>query len=82
MHGAKGLEGQVVFIPGAEQGIIPSGHAISTPGQVNEERRLLYTAITRAKACCVVSLANIRVGNQSYLLGSVDISLLRVIPGK
>ena len=35
MHGAKGLEGQVVFIPGVEQGITPSGHAISAAGHVN-----------------------------------------------
>ena len=68
MHGAKGLEGEVVFIPGAEQGITPSGHALATPGQVNEERRLIYTAITRAKACCIVSLAQTRTGNQAYLL--------------
>ena len=68
MHGAKGLEGQVVFIPGAEQGIMPSGYAIATPGQVNEERRLMYTAITRAKACCIISLAQTRIGNQAYLL--------------
>ena len=68
MHGAKGLEGQIVFIPGAEQGITPSGFAIATPGQVNEERRLMYTALTRAKACCIVSLAQTRTGNQAYLL--------------
>lgn len=68
MHGSKGLEGQVVFIPGAEQGITPSSHAMATPGQVNEERRLFYTAITRAKSCCIVSLANIRTGNQAFRL--------------
>ena len=74
MHGAKGLEGQIVFIPGAEQGIIPSGHALSTPGQVNEERRLIYTAITRAKACCIVSLARTRIGNQAYLLSGSGVA--------
>ena len=78
MHGAKGLEGQVVFIPGAEQGITPSGHAITTPGQVNEERRLMYTAITRAKACCIVSLAKTRTGSQAYLLsGSGEANQVR-----
>ena len=74
MHGAKGLEGQVVFIPGAEQGITPSGHSIATPGQVNEERRLMYTAITRAKACCIVSLAQTRIGNQAYLLSGSGVA--------
>ena len=74
MHGAKGLEGEVVFIPGAEQGITPSGHALATPGQVNEERRLIYTAITRAKACCIVSLAQTRIGNQAYLLSGSHVA--------
>ena len=68
MHGSKGLEGQVVFIPGMEQGIIPSPQTLGAPGLINEERRLLYTAITRAKASCILSLASIRVGNQAYLL--------------
>ena len=74
MHGAKGLEGQVVFIPGAEQGITPSAYAIATPGQVNEERRLMYTAITRAKASCIVSLAQTRVGNQAYRLSGSGVA--------
>ena len=74
MHGAKGLEGQVVFIPGAEQGIMPSGYAVTTPGQVNEERRLMYTAITRAKACCIVSLAQTRTGNQAYHLSGSSVA--------
>ena len=76
MHGAKGLEGQIVFIPGAEQGITPSGHALGTPGQVNEERRLMYTAITRAKASCIVSLARSRIGNQAYLLSGKSVANL------
>jgi superfamily I DNA/RNA helicase len=74
MHGAKGLEGQVVFIPGIEQGIVPSAHAITAPGYVNEERRLLYTAITRSKACCVVSFVQTRIGSQAYLLSGRGVS--------
>lgn len=74
MHGAKGLEGQVVFIPGVEQGITPSGHSISAPGLVNEERRLLYMAITRSKADCIVSFAQIRTGSQSYLLSGSGVT--------
>ena len=78
MHGSKGLEGQVVFIPGAEEKIVPSGRAIATPGQVNEERRLMYTAITRAKACCIVSMAGTRIGNQAFLLsGSPVVNQVR-----
>ena len=74
MHGSKGLEGQVVFIPGVEQGIIPSPQTIGTAGLVNEERRLLYTAITRAKASCILSLAATRMGNQAYLLSGEGVT--------
>ncbi len=74
MHGSKGLEGQVVFIPGVEQGIIPSPQTLGAAGLINEERRLLYTAITRAKASCILSLASIRVGNQAYLLSGQSVT--------
>ncbi len=78
MHGAKGLEGQAVFIPGAEQNIIPSVHAIAIPGRINEERRLMYTAITRAKTFCVLTMAEKRTANQAYLLsGSAVITQVR-----
>ncbi len=49
MHAAKGLEFPVVFIPGLEEGIFPGFQAIQTPGDVEEERRLAYVGITRAK---------------------------------
>lgn len=75
MHGAKGLEGQIVFIPGLEEGITPSAHSIAAAGLVNEERRLLYTAITRAKAACIMSFARVRTGNQAYLLGANGYSI-------
>ena len=68
MHGAKGLEGQVVFVPGAEQGIIPSSRTIMAAGLINEERRLMYTAITRAKVRCIVTLAVSRIGTQAFNL--------------
>ena len=69
MHGSKGLDGMVVFIPGFEQGLMPSRYAIQAPGLVHEQRRLLYMSITRAKAACVLSIAKTRVGQQAFRLG-------------
>jgi DNA helicase-2/ATP-dependent DNA helicase PcrA len=49
MHSAKGLEFPVVFVPGFEEGIFPGQQAIYNPAEVEEERRLAYVAITRAR---------------------------------
>lgn len=49
MHSAKGLEFPVVFIPGMEEGIFPSFASAMNPEELNEERRLAYVGITRAK---------------------------------
>ena len=49
MHSAKGLEFPYVFFCGAEEGIFPGMQAIYNPEQIEEERRLAYVCITRAK---------------------------------
>ncbi len=49
LHSAKGLEFPIVFIPGMEDGVFPSMATIMEPGELNEERRLAYVGITRAK---------------------------------
>ena len=49
IHSAKGLEFPIVLIPGMEEGIFPSSQAIMDPDELEEERRLAYVAITRAK---------------------------------
>ncbi len=49
MHSAKGLEFPVIFLPGFEEGIFPGAQAIYNPDELEEERRLAYVGITRAK---------------------------------
>ena len=49
VHSAKGLEFPVVFIPGLEEGIFPGMQTLSYEDEIEEERRLAYVAITRAK---------------------------------
>ena len=49
MHCAKGLEFDTVFVCGFDEGIFPSARSVEEPGGLEEERRLCYVAITRAK---------------------------------
>ena len=48
-HSSKGLEFKVVFILGVEEGIFPHGRSMSNPADMEEERRLMYVAMTRAE---------------------------------
>ena len=57
LHSAKGLEFPVVFIVGVEEGIFPHNRALNDPVELEEERRLAYVGITRAKEQLVLSHA-------------------------
>ncbi|MBQ3920103.1 MAG: ATP-binding domain-containing protein, partial [Oscillospiraceae bacterium] len=61
IHGAKGLEFPVVFIIGAEENIFPSQRSKADPTQLEEERRLAYVAITRAKKLLYITHAQHRL---------------------
>ena len=61
MHSAKGLEFPTVFIVGAEESIFPGIRAIGEPEEMEEERRLCYVAITRAKRQLYLSCARQRM---------------------
>ncbi len=60
VHAAKGLEFPVVFIVGMEENIFPSPMAQDSPRELEEERRLLYVAITRAEKLCILTCAKNR----------------------
>ncbi len=59
MHAAKGLEFDVVFLPGWEEGLFPHQKSIEEKGQngLEEERRLAYVGITRAKKKAIISFS-------------------------
>lgn len=61
MHAAKGLEFPVVFIAGMEDGIFPGMQAIFNPDDIEEERRLAYVGITRAKEKLYITNAETRM---------------------
>ncbi|MDR0519585.1 MAG: UvrD-helicase domain-containing protein [Clostridiales Family XIII bacterium] len=81
LHSAKGLEFPVVFMPGMEDGLFPSGRAVENPGGVDEERRLCYVGMTRAMERLYMTRAKARTmyGKWSNTLES---RFLREIDGQ
>ena len=61
MHSAKGLEFPVVFVVGIEEGLFPGQRSIGEPEEMEEERRLCYVAMTRAKEKLYLTCANQRM---------------------
>lgn len=65
VHAAKGLEYKNVIIVGVEEDLFPSGMSKDSLAAIEEERRLLYVAITRAESNCVITYAKSRFRNGS-----------------
>lgn len=68
VHSAKGLEYKYVYIVGLEENLFPSQRAMESPDGLEEERRLFYVALTRAKCTAVISYAEMRFkwGNMEF----------------
>ena len=68
VHSAKGLEYKYVYIVGMEENLFPSQRAMETPDGLEEERRLFYVALTRAKVSATLSYAEMRFrwGNMEF----------------
>ena len=89
IHAAKGLEFPTVFVVGLEENIFPSPMCTNSMRELEEERRLLYVAITRAEKHCILTCAQNRwrYGRMEYdtpsrFIRDIDPSLLQVDGGK
>ncbi len=90
LHSAKGLEFDAVFLAGLEEGVLPHGRSLDTPGEVEEERRLFYVGMTRAKRSLVLSRAiyrrtygeeRLRASLPSRFLSEIPRDLIEVAAG-
>ena len=66
VHSSKGLEYPYVFVTGMEENIFPSGGFLATETEIEEERRLFYVAMTRAKKVLQLSFAQTRMRNGKH----------------
>jgi DNA helicase II / ATP-dependent DNA helicase PcrA len=83
LHSAKGLEFPLVFLVGVEEGLFPSQRSVEDEGRLEEERRLAYVGITRARERLVVTHAESRrmhgtemLARPSRFLGEIPPSLI------
>ncbi|MBQ5331094.1 MAG: UvrD-helicase domain-containing protein [Oscillospiraceae bacterium] len=89
IHTAKGLEYPIVFVVGMESGIFPSERSSSIPEDIQEERRLCYVAMTRAKEMLYLSYAQSRLlfgrtqyNRRSCFIGEIDPRCIEKYPEK
>lgn len=88
VHAAKGLEYKSVFVTGLEEQLFPSFMSLEDPKGLDEERRLFYVAITRAKEFLTISFAQnryrygqIRANEPSRFLEEIDLKNFDMVGG-
>ena len=90
LHSAKGLEFDAVFLAGLEEGLLPHGRSLDSKSQVEEERRLFYVGMTRAKRRLGISRAiyrrsygeeRLRASLPSRFLAELPPDLIRAAEG-
>jgi DNA helicase-2/ATP-dependent DNA helicase PcrA len=81
LHNAKGLEFPVVFIAGLEDGLFPLARAYDAPAELEEERRLFYVGITRARDKLYLSHARQRRRAGEFTYGRLS-HFVEAIPGE
>ena len=79
LHSAKGLEFPLVFLAGLEEGLFPNQKSVEESGRLEEERRLAYVGITRAREKLVLSYAEARRIHGQDMYG-IPSRFLREIP--
>lgn len=90
LHSAKGLEFDAVFLAGLEEGLLPHGRSLGSNAEVEEERRLFYVGMTRAKQSLVLSRAvyrrtygeeRLRAALPSRFLSEIPLDLIEAAMG-
>jgi DNA helicase-2/ATP-dependent DNA helicase PcrA len=86
LHSAKGLEFPLVFLTGLEEGLFPHERSLTEPGRLEEERRLCYVGMTRARQQLVLTHAEVRrlhgtdhYTSPSRFLGEIDPGLMQEV---
>jgi DNA helicase II / ATP-dependent DNA helicase PcrA len=84
LHSTKGLEFDHVFLTGMEEGICPHGRSLTEDKGIEEERRLVYVGMTRARQSLTLTRAVYRriFGNEQQLRASLPSRFLAEIPGE
>jgi DNA helicase II / ATP-dependent DNA helicase PcrA len=90
LHSAKGLEFDAVYLAGLEEGLLPHSRSIDSNADIEEERRLFYVGMTRAKKSLLISRATyrrsygedrMRASMPSRFLAEIPADLIEAAPG-